>query len=212
MFRVVIASSVLIGLVFLGNVASAQSEQRFRYIHFNPTMEPEGLQDIARECLGDKICQVVLKKASTAIGVPNPEIVLPLLNVAINSGSKKGEETKLTVSPEAGFRFCYGHIEMHSAAPKDEGKRSSLSVSVHSDAIGFYAHTPKQDIGKGRSWIDLVLTVSQVPADEYPELWASQACTIGPKAAGSNPWHAQYHCNSDSGSSRCGNRYFNIVQ
>ena len=203
-FRVSTLTALFLIFTSFSTIANAQShDRRTTHFHFNPVMEPDGLQDVVVECYRNHACWGPFRGAVASLTGVDVNIVGTIASLGYE---KKGEETRQWLKPDQGWSFCRANLVMISAAPKTSGDKSSFSIGMHSSGMGLYAHTPRQNAGRGRSWIDLVIVVEQVKSAQLSHFLNSGDCTIAPGRA--ENWEKRYSCNSRPGTKSCRSRHF----
>lgn len=163
------------------------------------TMQPISVTEALSECIHDPVCKGAIDAASTLVGVDSNAFTTAL---GLINHQNRGEESWTTIALPIDYEYCRMKISTISVVPATGDRASYMSVAAHPTSVGVYTWTPRQGLGKGRSWVEADFTVIGVGkwvADKYR---AEGKCN-------SSKEHAVVSCRGASGTnhgqSACGN-------
>lgn len=128
----------------------------------NPVMQPKNVADALSECARDNLCRGLADAAATYLGVPPGRVSAAL--AALPQAQRAGEEGRYMISLPTGYQYCRSRIQTISVVPATGDRASVMGASSRENGVGVYTWTPKQGLGKGRSWVEADYTIYGVRA------------------------------------------------
>ncbi|WP_434053896.1 MAG: hypothetical protein RDA78_03035 [Roseibium sp.] len=199
--KVILASFAILSAAYSVNA----QDTRVYEVRFNPIMKPDGVYEFINECAANEWCKDVVKRVAEYYGV-SPAAVDAAATVLEATYNREGEETRFYLNADSSGdmrAFCRATLEFDSVAGR---KTPSFSIAISAGALRIYGQTPKLQIGEGRTWIDAVLVVEDVPRPQLEDLVRRGRCTI-PIESGNE---IVYHCKgrAEGGRPKCSGQNF----